>query len=118
MNMVGHQAISDERYSVEVHVLVQELKVNRSIGVAVQDEAPVVPTLGQVVWHINGNYPSESSHSKETISANHVYLAASRKDELQLILDRPIGYAGSTQSAGLRDLEKWKNEREGVIRRR
>jgi hypothetical protein len=33
--MVGHQAISDESYSVEVHILVQEFKVNRSIGIAV-----------------------------------------------------------------------------------
>jgi hypothetical protein len=52
-----------------------------------QDEAPVVPTLGQVVWHINGNYPSQSSHGKETISGNRLHLAASRKDELQLISD-------------------------------
>ena len=31
-----------------------------------EDEAPAVPTLGQVVWRIDGNNPSESSHGKET----------------------------------------------------
>jgi len=53
-----------------------------------------------VVWHINGDYPRESSHSKETISANRLCLAASRKDELQLILDWPIRSAGFTRSPG------------------
>jgi hypothetical protein len=75
-------------------------QIGRTIRFAIQDEAPVVPTLGQVVWHINGNYPSEASHSKETISANRLYVAASRKDELQLILDWPIRSAGFTHSAG------------------
>jgi len=51
--MVGHQAISDERHSVEVHILVQELKVNRSIGIAVQDEAPPVAALRHMVWDIH-----------------------------------------------------------------
>ena len=48
VNMVGHQAISDEYYSVEIHILVQELEVDRSIGITVQDEAPPVPRC--VTW--------------------------------------------------------------------
>jgi RHS repeat-associated protein len=87
MDMIGHQAVTHHRYSVEFNVFPQQGQIGRTIRIAIQDEAPVVSTLGQVVWHIHGNYPSESSHSKETISANRVYLAASRKDELQLILD-------------------------------
>jgi hypothetical protein len=66
--MVGHEAISDERHSVELYVLPQQAKVNRSIGIAIQDEAPPVPTLRHMVWHINGNHPSESSHDTKTIS--------------------------------------------------
>ena len=65
MDMVGHEAISDECHSVEVYVLPQQLKLDPSIGIAIQDEAPVVSTLGQVVWHINGNYPSESSIARK-----------------------------------------------------
>jgi hypothetical protein len=58
----------------------------------------------------NGNYPSESSHSKETISANRVYLAASRKDELQLTLDWSIRSAGFNHSAGS---ETWNDRQKG-----
>jgi hypothetical protein len=50
--MAGHQAISDECYSVQVHILMQELKVNRSIGIAVQDETPPVAALRNMVWDI------------------------------------------------------------------
>jgi len=60
--MVGHEAISDECHSVEVDVLPQQLKVDRSMGIAIQDEAPPVPTLRHMVWDINGNHTSESSH--------------------------------------------------------
>ena len=90
MDMIGHQAVTHDRHLVKLNVFPQQGQVGRTIRIAIQDEAPVVPTLGQVVWHINGNYPSEASHGKETITGNHLHLAASRKDELQLILDRPI----------------------------
>jgi hypothetical protein len=72
VNMVGHQAISDERYSVEVHILVQEFKVNRSIGIAVQDEAPPVAALRHVVWNIHCDHSVESPHDRH---ANSSYFA-------------------------------------------
>jgi hypothetical protein len=99
MDMIGHQAVTDQRHSVNFNVFPQRRQVGRTIRIAIQDEAPVVPTLGQVVWYINGNYPSQSSHSNETISANRRDLAVSRKDELQLILDWSIRHAGFTHSA-------------------
>jgi hypothetical protein len=64
VNMVGHQAISDERYSVEVHILVQELKVNRSVGIAVQDEAPPVAALRDMVWDIHCDHSIESARDR------------------------------------------------------
>jgi hypothetical protein len=100
MDMIGHQAVTHHRHLVKLNVFPQQGQVGRTIRIAIQDEAPVVPTLGQVVWHINGNYPSQSSHSKETISANRRDLAVSRKDELPLILDWPIRHAGFNHSAG------------------
>jgi hypothetical protein len=52
--------MSDEGDAVENDVLAQQLKVDRSIGVAIQDEAPPVPTLRQMVWYVNGNHTCES----------------------------------------------------------
>jgi hypothetical protein len=67
--MVGHQAISDKRYSIEVHILVQELKVNRSIGIAVQDEAPPVAALRDMVWDIHCDHSIESAHDRHDNSS-------------------------------------------------
>ena len=69
MNMVGHQAISDECYSVEVHILMQELKVNRSIGIAVQDETPPVAALRNMVWDIHCDHSVESAHDRNDSSS-------------------------------------------------
>jgi hypothetical protein len=69
VNMVGHQAISDKRYSLEVHILVQELKVNRSIGIAVQNEAPPVAALRDMVWDIHCDHSVESAHDRRDNSS-------------------------------------------------
>jgi hypothetical protein len=67
--MVGHQAISDKRYSVEVQILVQELKVNCSIGIAVQDEAPPVAALRDTVWDIHCDHSIESAYDRHDNSS-------------------------------------------------
>ena len=67
--MVGHQAISDERHSVGVHILVQELKVNRSIGIAVKDETPPVAALRDMMWDIHCDHSVESAHDRHDISS-------------------------------------------------
>jgi hypothetical protein len=65
VDMVRHEAISNEGDAVEDDVLAQQLEVDCSIGAAVQDEAPPVPTLCHMVWHVNGNHTSESSHARK-----------------------------------------------------
>jgi hypothetical protein len=65
VDMVRHEAVSNEGDAVEDDVLVQQLEVDCSIGVAVQDEAKTVPTLRHMVWHVNGNHTSESSHVRK-----------------------------------------------------
>ena len=65
----GHDPrVTYHRDAVNFDVFPQRRQVGRTIRIAIQDEAPVISTLCQVVWHINGNHPSESPHSKETIS--------------------------------------------------
>jgi hypothetical protein len=80
MDVIGHEAVTNQRYSVKLNVFPQQGEVGRTIRIAIKDEAPTVPTLCQVVWHINGNNPSESSHGKETISGNCLRTAVSCKD--------------------------------------
>ena len=54
---------------MEVHILVQELKVNRSIGIAVQDEAPPVAALRDMVWDIHRDHSVESAHDRHDNSS-------------------------------------------------
>ena len=58
----------DERHSIEVHVLAQQLKVNRSIGVAIEYEAPCVSTLCHMMRDIHCHH-SVKSPMMETITA-------------------------------------------------
>jgi hypothetical protein len=69
VNVIGDEAIADKLYSIEAQVLPQQLKVDRPIGISIQDEVPPVPTLCYMVWHIDGNDTVESPHNKKTISA-------------------------------------------------
>jgi hypothetical protein len=48
VDMIGHEAMSDERHSVECYVLPQQVKVDRFIGIAIQDEPPPFPRC--VTW--------------------------------------------------------------------
>ncbi len=52
VDMVRHEAMSNEGDAVEDDVLAQQLEVDCSVGVAVEDEAPPVPTLRHMVWYV------------------------------------------------------------------
>ncbi len=64
MHMVRHEAVSDEADSVERHVFPQELQVNRSIVIAVEDEAPPISALGDMMRDVQGDYAVKSSHGE------------------------------------------------------
>jgi hypothetical protein len=52
----------DERHSIEVHVLAQQLKVNRSIGVAIEYEAPCVSMLCHMMRDVHCHHSVKSPH--------------------------------------------------------
>src|ERR1700733_7141203 len=63
--MCGHEAVSDEGHSVERDVFPQQLQVNLSISITVEDEAPRISTLRDMMWNIQGDYSVESSHDRD-----------------------------------------------------
>jgi hypothetical protein len=79
VDTVRHEAISNEGDAVEDDVLAQQVELDCSIGVAVQDEAPPVPTLRHMVWYVNGNHTSESSHARKRYQESFRRTAASAK---------------------------------------
>jgi hypothetical protein len=70
MDMIGHEAIANQRDFVEGKVFPQQLEVDRTVSIAIQYESSPISTLRQMVWNICGYNPSQSSHSVNTISAN------------------------------------------------
>ena len=70
VDMIGHDAIANQRHLVEGKVFPQQIDVDRTISIAIQHEAAPISTLRQMVWNICGHNPSQSPHSLNTISAN------------------------------------------------
>jgi hypothetical protein len=54
---------------LEFQILAQELKVNRSIGTAVQDEAPPVAALRDMVWDVHCDHSIKSAHDRHDNSS-------------------------------------------------
>jgi hypothetical protein len=63
MYMVGHQAVADQGHLMMVDAFPQQAQINFSIGVAVQDKLPRIPTLRQMMRNSNGYHPRESCHA-------------------------------------------------------
>src|ERR1700733_11345789 len=58
VDMIGHEAIADQRHSVEPNVFPQQIEIDRTISIGIQHESLRVSTLGQMVWNISGDNPS------------------------------------------------------------
>src|ERR1700677_1383946 len=69
MDMIGHEAIANQRNLVEGKLFPQQLEVDRTVSIAIQHEASPISTLRKMGWNIFGHNPSQSSHSVNTISA-------------------------------------------------
>jgi hypothetical protein len=67
--MIGHEAVANQRDFVEGKVFAQQHEVDRTVSIAIQDEASTVPTLGQMMRNICGHNSRQSSHSVNTISS-------------------------------------------------
>ena len=57
--------VPSDDYILTTISLAQQIEVDCSISVALQDEAPAIPTLRHMVGYVNGNHASESSHARK-----------------------------------------------------
>jgi hypothetical protein len=63
VDMIGHEAIANQRDFVEGKFFTQQLEVDRTISIAIQHEASPISTPRQMVWNICCHNPSQSSHN-------------------------------------------------------
>jgi len=65
MDVVGHQAVADERKVIDLSVARQQFEVNTTILVCGQDALPRIPTLRDVVRYVNGYDARPTSHGSQ-----------------------------------------------------
>jgi hypothetical protein len=52
VDVIGHQAITDQLDAVSLYSLLEQIEVDRAFLVSFQDEASCIPALGDVVSNI------------------------------------------------------------------
>jgi hypothetical protein len=62
VNMVGHQTIAKQRNTMLFKVLPQQVQIDLSVRLAVQDVPSGIAALGHVVRNIDCYYPRKSCH--------------------------------------------------------
>jgi hypothetical protein len=50
--------------------LPQEIEINQTLGIRSQNELPRIAMLSNVVWNVNSNNTSQTSHAAVKISEN------------------------------------------------
>ncbi len=58
--MIGHKAIAHQVEGISLDALLQQFKVDLTLRVILQDEAPGIPSLRNVVSNIKSNNARES----------------------------------------------------------
>jgi hypothetical protein len=71
MDMIGHEAVTNQRHSVKLNVLPQQGEVGRTIRIAIQDEAPAVPRwvkwCGASTATTRANRPTAKKQYQKTV---------------------------------------------------
>ncbi len=66
MDLIGHQAIADQRNAVQLNVLSQQVQIHPAVCVAVEKESAAIATLGYVVRHSNSDHSGQACHDSHS----------------------------------------------------
>ena len=64
MHMIRHQAVPQQRDTVKVRILSQELKISDAIGVAGENDLSRIPPLRNVMGNVDDHNARQPSHGK------------------------------------------------------
>jgi hypothetical protein len=71
MQVIRHQAITDQPHSMEFDVLAQKIEIRHAIGIATQDKSPRTATLCYVVRNIYSDDLSQTRHNENPSFTPH-----------------------------------------------
>jgi hypothetical protein len=63
MDMVRHEAVTQDRGAPQVGIFLQKEEVDRPVFIVEEDRLPVIPPLGDQMRQSGGNDPSDPRHS-------------------------------------------------------
>ena len=74
MHVVRHQAIPHQRAPVHNGVLTEKTEVHQTIRIGIEDHAPGISALRDMVRHTLGNHPCHSGHRIKIVDARANFL--------------------------------------------
>jgi hypothetical protein len=71
MQVIRHQAITNQPHSMEFDVLAQKIEIHHAVCIAIQDKSPRISALCYVVRNIHGDDSSQTCHN-ENLAAHRI----------------------------------------------
>ena len=65
VDVVEHKTVSNQRNPLQQNICPQKIQVYLPVCVAIQDKTPSIPTLGDMVCDLGGDYPGKTGHPKK-----------------------------------------------------
>jgi hypothetical protein len=70
MNVIGHEAVADERKPVQSTILPPQVEVDEAFSIRRQNELPRVATLRHMVRGVQSDDACESSHEQKVLQSH------------------------------------------------
>jgi hypothetical protein len=67
VNVIGHQAVTEQRQAIKLRILPQQSHVGQPIGVAVENDLSGIASLRNMMGNIHHDNAWKASHNGETI---------------------------------------------------
>ena len=67
VDVIGHETVAGQGELVEMAILAEKVEINEPVGVGFEDEAPVIPSLCDVVRGIDSDYSGKASHENRSV---------------------------------------------------
>lgn len=65
MDVVGHEAVSNQGYPVQSEALDQQIEIDTAMGIAVKDRSSSVAALGDMVGQIETDHARQARHASD-----------------------------------------------------
>jgi hypothetical protein len=69
--VIRHEAVAQQRESVKLRILAQQLEVSKTLGIAGKNHLSRVPPLRNMMGNVGDHYPRQPSHLEKLTGMTH-----------------------------------------------